>query len=300
MSAISTILARLRSAIWAIDVRDDIADAIEQCYSDVSNPTLQTDALEAAIQEKIDEGEMASLTIGDGTITAAKLAANSVTTPKIADGSITQAKLDPNIDFVQVDDTLSQTGEAADAAAVGAAINELNGSLDSLIVPTASQWKALFDILDKAGYKETGVGAEIAVLRNALSGDNIFDPVTAIMLVASYEAENNRIKVANGSGSRMAAIPIEIGKTYKINKIAASAFRILFIGSIPVQPTGSNKNYYPVIYTEANHTGTEITIEAPTGSTYMCIHYSNVASETDAQATQILRSISVVEVEEST
>ena len=130
MSAISTILARLRSAIWAIDVRDDIADAIEQCYSDVSNPTLQTDALEAAIQEKIDEGEMAALTIGDGTITAAKLAANAVTTPKIADGSITQAKLDPNIDFVQVDDTLSQTGEAADAAAVGAAIDELNGSLN--------------------------------------------------------------------------------------------------------------------------------------------------------------------------
>lgn len=131
MSAISTILARLRSAIWAIDVRDDIADAIEQCYSDVSNPTLQTDALEAAIQEKIDEGEMAALTIGDGTITAAKLAANAVTTPKIADGSITQAKLDPNIDFVQVDDTLSQTGEAADAAAVGAAIDELNGSLET-------------------------------------------------------------------------------------------------------------------------------------------------------------------------
>ena len=131
MSAISTILAKLRSAIWAIDVRDDIADAIEQCYSDVSNPTLQTEALEEAIQAKIDEGKMAALAIGDGTITVAKLAANAVTTPKIADGSITQAKLDPNIDFVQVDDTLSQTGEAADAAAVGAAIDELNGSLEN-------------------------------------------------------------------------------------------------------------------------------------------------------------------------
>jgi lysophospholipase L1-like esterase len=88
MSAISTILTRLantvaliRSAIYAIDVRDDIADAIEkcgeaieQCYSDVSNPTLQTEALEAALQEKIDQGEMAALTIGDHTITAAKLA----------------------------------------------------------------------------------------------------------------------------------------------------------------------------------------------------------------------------------
>ena len=68
MSAISTILNNLRSAIWAIDVRDDIADAIEQCYSDVSNPTLQTEALEAALQTKIDQGEMAALTIGDHTI----------------------------------------------------------------------------------------------------------------------------------------------------------------------------------------------------------------------------------------
>ena len=74
MSAISTILTRLRAAIWAIDVRDDIANAIEQCYSDVSNPTLQTEALEAALQNKIDQGEMAALTIGDRTITAVKLA----------------------------------------------------------------------------------------------------------------------------------------------------------------------------------------------------------------------------------
>ena len=74
MSAISTILTRLRAAIWAIDVRDDIANAIEQCYSDVSNPTLKTEALEAALQNKIDQGEMAALTIGDHTITAAKLA----------------------------------------------------------------------------------------------------------------------------------------------------------------------------------------------------------------------------------
>ena len=89
MSTISTILARLRAAIWAIDVRDDIANAIEQCYSDVSNPTLKTEALEAALQTKIDEGEMAALTIGDGTITGAKL----------VNGTITKVKLDPSITF---------------------------------------------------------------------------------------------------------------------------------------------------------------------------------------------------------
>ncbi len=109
MSTISTLIAQarafvttLRSSIWAIDVRDGIGDsiqklseAIEQCYSDVSNPTLQTEALEAALQNKIDEGEMAALTIGDHTITAAKLAQGVI------------------------DNTLATSGAAADAAETG-------------------------------------------------------------------------------------------------------------------------------------------------------------------------------------
>jgi hypothetical protein len=108
MSAISTILTRLRAAIWAIDVRDDIANAIEQCYSDVSNPTLKTEALEAALQTKIDEGEMAALTIGDGTITAAKLASGVI------------------------DNTLATSGAAADAKKTGDEIAAVKADLDTL------------------------------------------------------------------------------------------------------------------------------------------------------------------------
>ncbi len=108
MSAISTILTRLRAAIWAIDVRDDIANAIEQCYSDVSNPTLQTEALEAALQNKIDQGEMAALTIGDRTITAVKL----------ANGVIPAA-----------DATLTTSGGYADAAETGRQIGNIRADL---------------------------------------------------------------------------------------------------------------------------------------------------------------------------
>ena len=111
MSAISTILARLRAAIWAIDVRDDIANAIEQCYSDVSNPTLKTEALEAALQTKIDAGEMAALTIGDHTITAAKLAQGVI------------------------DNTLATSGAAADAKKTGDELSALKADLDSLMEP---------------------------------------------------------------------------------------------------------------------------------------------------------------------
>lgn len=126
MSAISTLLTRLqntlstlRAAIWAIDVRDDIADAIEecgqmveQCYSDVSNPTLQTEALEAALQNKIDQGEMAALTIGDRTITAVKL----------ANGVIPAA-----------DATLTTSGGYADAAETGRQIGNIKADLGAQV-----------------------------------------------------------------------------------------------------------------------------------------------------------------------
>ena len=118
MSAISTDINKIRNAVWADEVRESIAHGIEQCYSDVSNPTLQTEALEAALQTKIDEGEMAALTIGDGTITTAK----------IANGAVTQAKLDPNISF-EADNELDATStNAIHNKVVTEAISELNES----------------------------------------------------------------------------------------------------------------------------------------------------------------------------
>ena len=68
------------------DVRDSIHDAIASCYNDVTSPELNTAALETALQAKIDQGEMAALTIADGTIT--------------------KAKLDPNISFETVSATV--------------------------------------------------------------------------------------------------------------------------------------------------------------------------------------------------
>lgn len=123
MSAISQDLAKIQSAIYGEEVRGAIHDAIEQCYSDVSNPTLQTEAIEAAIQVKIDEGEMAALTIADGTITGAKFVDGTIPTAKIADGAITMAKLSDDIDLdVETDTTLTQSGVPADAKAVGDAL----------------------------------------------------------------------------------------------------------------------------------------------------------------------------------
>ena len=73
MSTIAQILQKIATAKKGRDVRGAIHDGISQCYNDINNPTLRTEALETAIQNKIDAGQMAVLTIGDGTITREKL-----------------------------------------------------------------------------------------------------------------------------------------------------------------------------------------------------------------------------------
>ena len=55
------------------DMRQAIHDGIEQCYEDVTSPELNIDAFETAVQNKIDSGALAAMTIPDGSITAAKL-----------------------------------------------------------------------------------------------------------------------------------------------------------------------------------------------------------------------------------
>lgn len=129
MSAISTYLQQIINAIWARDVRKAIHDAISQCYDDVNAPALQTEAMQAAVQAKIDAGEMAALTIADGSLTGAKLADGTIPTAKIADGAITAGKLASGA--VATDATLTQSGIPADAKAVGDAIASIEPGLSA-------------------------------------------------------------------------------------------------------------------------------------------------------------------------
>lgn len=150
MSAISNFLSFLRSAIYAIDVRDGIADAIEQCYNDVNNPTLKTEALEAALQNKIDEGEMAALTIGDGTITAAKFASGVI------------------------DNTLVTPGAAADAKKTGDEIAALKADLGNLSDLETESKTDLVSAINEAASS----GGDLSTVADIL--DNIMTILTAI------------------------------------------------------------------------------------------------------------------------
>lgn len=130
MSAISTYLEYIRTKIYAKDVRTAIVNAISQCYDDVNKPALQTEAMRAAVQAKIDSGQMAALTIADGSLTGAKLADGTIPTAKIADGAITAGKLANGA--VATDRTLTQAGIPADAKVTGDRLTNLNNRFSGI------------------------------------------------------------------------------------------------------------------------------------------------------------------------
>lgn len=86
-SAISQYLKKILAEVYGKDVRQSIHDAIHQCYEDVNSPELNIEAFETAVQNKIDSGELATMTLGD----------KSVTSEKIADQCVTERKLDGNL-----------------------------------------------------------------------------------------------------------------------------------------------------------------------------------------------------------
>ena len=72
-SKIEQFLNKILSSRYGKDVRQAIHDGIKQCYDDVTNPDLNTEAFETAVQNKIDDGSLALLTIPDRSITKEKL-----------------------------------------------------------------------------------------------------------------------------------------------------------------------------------------------------------------------------------
>lgn len=87
MSKIEEYLSKIQSAIYGKDVRQSIHDAIAQCYSDVSNPTLSSDAMKTTvntrIQELLDNGTLSNMTIADGSIETVKIADKAITEDKL-------------------------------------------------------------------------------------------------------------------------------------------------------------------------------------------------------------------------
>ena len=138
MSGILDILAQLRSAatavgsaIWAIDVRNDIAsalrksaDAIEECYRNVNSASLREDAFAAALQDAIDDELL--------PIPATVIDDNSLPGSKIQQGSLPLDRLAEPVQ-ITVDSALSDSStNPVQNKVIKDALDEVNGSLDDV------------------------------------------------------------------------------------------------------------------------------------------------------------------------
>ena len=65
MSSIATLLANILNSRYGEDVRGSIHDAIEQCYSDVNNPTLLTTGIEGIIDNMVLNGRISGAIVED-------------------------------------------------------------------------------------------------------------------------------------------------------------------------------------------------------------------------------------------
>lgn len=104
MATIQDYLNNILKAVYGKDVRQSIHDAIKQCYEDVTSPELNIEAFEAAVQNKIDSGELAEMTLGDKSVTSEKIADEAITTDSIANGSVTVEKLGEEVVMLSEDD----------------------------------------------------------------------------------------------------------------------------------------------------------------------------------------------------
>lgn len=146
MAGIDQLLTQILNSKFGKDMRQAIHDSIAQCYDDVTSPELNIDAFETAVQNKIDSGALAIMTIPDGSITVEKLDSNlSDSIDDIADlkndlnGKVStnqgvdnsgkamvvgeDGQLTPKDVKIPVDNTLLNAGQAADAKATGEAIS---------------------------------------------------------------------------------------------------------------------------------------------------------------------------------
>lgn len=70
MSAISTDINKIRNAVWADEVRESIAHGIEQCYSDITSPSLLKDGIAEILTLNVSNGVIPGAVINDlGLIT---------------------------------------------------------------------------------------------------------------------------------------------------------------------------------------------------------------------------------------
>ena len=164
-SNIEQFLNKILSSRYGKDVRQAIHDGIKQCYSDVTNPDLNTEAFETAVQNKIDDGSLALMTIPDG--------------------SITKEKLDQDL----IDPSLTIEGYVADSGATGKRLRSIEKMFGNTLSPPYCLNRALIASNNKIYYK--------AVTEENYTSYNLFlfDVSDAKNISMRIESSNNIVRV---------------------------------------------------------------------------------------------------------
>lgn len=168
-SKIEQFLNKILSSRYGKDARQAIHDSIEQCYDDVTNPDLNTEAFETAVQNKIDSGALAAMTI--------------------TDGSITKEKLDPDL----IDPSLTIEGYVADSGTTGRRFQNIEQLFENMTSPPYRLNRGLLSSDGKIYYK--GESEENYTSFNLF----LFDVSDNQNISISIESSNNIIRVALSS-----------------------------------------------------------------------------------------------------
>lgn len=194
MSSIQSYLSQILSAVYGRDVRQSIHDAIKQCYDDVSNPDLNTDAFKTALAAAIEDGTLTALNVGDNTIRTEKLADGAVTRDKISNNSVTTVKI--------VDSAVS-TAKLMDAAVTNAKLADGAVSYEKLgedIVDIFNHFTKDIETL-QASFKSINNNVSLVIeASKTYANGHIWGDDGLLYLTHNGEIVSAGLQVASGSG----------------------------------------------------------------------------------------------------
>ena len=238
MSAISTFITKIRTAIYGEEVRGAIADAIEQCYGDVSNPSLNTAAFATAIASAYDGGIL--------DIQEKSTVAGMTNTAIIYRYVGTETGMKPNHlyyhngtawipigDDVETDTQLTQSGVPADAKATGDAISAINAGL------TEEEKQTIFDLFKAAAYTSSSAAANVTklqILWDLIDEGNASEILDGVTFVSGKTISTVDGSVVTGTASTYVTSEITVLSLVKsgikaIFGAASSEHRIAFYDS---------------------------------------------------------------------
>ena len=185
-------------------------------YSNVADRVYITteEAIREAVAALIDDGTLTALTIEAKTLTTELLDDEAVTTEKIADGAVTLEKLGPDVVIPVIDDTFEESGKAADAAAVGEALDDLSKAISLTNEAIDRERNVVKTKMIPDNMTRTIDGLDISYLggRICIDGSN---PSYAVVLEADSDMDTDTIhyRQSNGSGlfEDVANHPIAVG-----------------------------------------------------------------------------------------